>query len=156
MDQRFHLSPREPVEQLGHFAGVTPVAFSPDGRFMLTGSVDETAIVWDVRTGEQIRTFQGHDDTVTSVVFSPDGRRVLTGSEDGSARVWDVGTGKELLRWWHLEGGSWLAVTPEGYFTGSEDVLHLVRHRDPQTGRLLPPGESLRYHRPEKVAEALR
>ncbi len=135
--------------------GLVRAVFSSDGRFVLTGSWDHTAILWDAQTGEQIRTFRGHAGPIDGVAFSPNGRLVATGSEDGSARVWDVETGRELLRWWHLENGRWLAVTPQGYFTGSQDALHLVRHRDIKTGRLIPPEESQRYYRPDKVAEVL-
>jgi WD40 repeat protein len=39
---------------------VTSVAFSPDGRFALSGSLDKTLILWDVATGDRVRTFTGH------------------------------------------------------------------------------------------------
>jgi WD40 repeat protein len=66
------------VVQLGHADPVTSVAFSPDGRLVLTGSEDRTAKLWDIETGEELRTFAGHTKEITSVAFSPDGREVLT------------------------------------------------------------------------------
>jgi WD40 repeat protein len=58
---------------------------------VLTGSYDRTAILWDVKSGAQIRVFKGHYWDLTSVALSPDGTRVLTGSEDHTAILWDAG-----------------------------------------------------------------
>ena len=68
------------------------MAFSPDGKWVLTGVRsyhDQTAKLWDAQTGDEIRTFR-HADWVLSAAYSPDGSRVLTGSEDGTARIWDI------------------------------------------------------------------
>jgi WD40 repeat protein len=56
------------------------------GKFILTSSGrDETARLWDVMTGKEVRRFTG---PITSVAFSADGKYILTGSEDGTARLW--------------------------------------------------------------------
>ena len=60
---------------------VTSVAFSPDGRFALSGSGDKTLKLWEVATGNELRSFNGHTHHVNSVAFSPDGRFALSGSE---------------------------------------------------------------------------
>jgi WD40 repeat protein len=107
---------------LGHTGPVACVAFSPDGKRILTGSWDDTAKLWDAETGQEIRTFSGHTDWVTSVAFSPDGKQVLTGSYDRTAKLWDVETGQEI----HTFSGhtSWVtsvAFSPDGMrvLTGS-------------------------------------
>jgi WD40 repeat protein len=69
---------------------VESVAFSPDGRFALSGSGDDTLILWDVATGDPVRTFTGHTGSVPSVAFSPDGRFILSGSRDNSVRLRDT------------------------------------------------------------------
>jgi WD40 repeat protein len=77
----------------GHTDTVESVAFSPDGKYVLTGSLDNTAKLWDVATGAEVRTFSGHTGSVESVAFSPDGKYVLTGSSDKTAKLWDAATG---------------------------------------------------------------
>src|ERR1039458_7214185 len=84
--------------QMGHSEMVNSVAFSPDGRWALTGSEDNTARLWEVATGDEIRRLEGHSGPVYSVAFSSDGRWALTGSFDKTARVWEVATGKEIRR----------------------------------------------------------
>src|SRR6516225_8811180 len=68
------------VTQLGHVVQVESVAFSPDGRFVLSGSSDHAIKLWDVATGREMRSFAGHTGGVHSVAFSPDGRLALSGS----------------------------------------------------------------------------
>jgi WD40 repeat protein len=74
----------------GHTGRVLSVAFSPGGRTLASGSEDKTIILWDVSTGQQIRTLEGHAGWVSSVVFSPDGRTLASGSSDGSIILWEV------------------------------------------------------------------
>ena len=57
-----------------------PVAFSPDGQRIVTGSLDETAKVWDAASGKELLTLKGHSGQVGAVAFSPDGQRIVTGS----------------------------------------------------------------------------
>jgi WD40 repeat protein len=86
----------------GHSSGRTDgVAFSPDGRRIVTTSVeDSTAVVWDVATGRPSLRLQGHRrPCLTAASFSPDGSMIVTagGSEgDNTARVWDAATGREI------------------------------------------------------------
>jgi len=87
--------PSHPVRTLtGHTGKLRQVAFSPDGRLLVTASEDGTARVWDPATGEHLRTLTGHTNWVATVAFSPDGRLLATASYDQTARVWDPATGE--------------------------------------------------------------
>jgi len=74
----------------GHTDWIVRVAFSPDGRYALSGSSDDTLRLWDVDTGETVRVMEGHTDSVRSVIFSPDGHYALSGSKDKTLRLWDI------------------------------------------------------------------
>jgi WD40 repeat protein len=74
----------------GHTAPVESVAFSPDGRYALSGSRDLSVRLWDTETGTLLAGFIGHTDTVWKVAFSPDGLTGYSTSLDGSLRVWDL------------------------------------------------------------------
>ena len=56
------------------------MAVSPDGRRIVSGSFDQTVVVWDLETGKPIHRLTGHQDWVNSVAVSPDGRRIVSGS----------------------------------------------------------------------------
>ena len=67
------------VLQTGHTADVLSVAFSPDGRYIVSGGLDNTVRLWERETGKQVRIFEGHTSWVFSVAFSPDGRYIVSG-----------------------------------------------------------------------------
>jgi WD40 repeat protein len=74
----------------GHTRPPWCVAFSPDGKRIVTGGgADQTIKLWDARTGQEILTVGRHADYVTSIAFSADGRKIVSSSDDGDVRVWD-------------------------------------------------------------------
>jgi len=73
-----------------------------DGKYVLTGSGDDTARLWDAATGNQVQIFPGHFLGVGSVAFSPDGKYVATG-DDPVVRLWDPTTGKWCANSWGIK-----------------------------------------------------
>ena len=113
----------------GHRSTIESVAFSPDGKFLVTGgSNDKTARLWDVSTGRQLRVFNAPDG-VDSVAVTSDGKSLVTGGEGGTARLWDLSTGQELRAFsGHTKYISSIAVTPDGKYlvtAGGDDTVRL-------------------------------
>ena len=88
----------ELVVQTGHSQVVNAVAFSPDGKRLVTGGFDSTIKFWDIGSGEEIRTLNT-PNPVNSIAFSPNGRFLISGGEDGTIILWNSDTGEEIRRY---------------------------------------------------------
>jgi len=84
--------------QLGHSATVHSTAFSPDGKLVASGGMDNNVKLWSTETGREMRTLQGHSSYIYFVSFSPDGTYVVSSSNDNTIRLWDVQSGREIRR----------------------------------------------------------
>jgi hypothetical protein len=84
----------------GHTGMVRCCAWSPDGLWIASSSVDKTVHVWDVSTGYGFNLV-GHDDSVWWCAWRPDGAQLASASRDGTVRVWDVNSRREVAM---LEG----------------------------------------------------
>jgi hypothetical protein len=98
---------------------VKSVAFSPDGRQVLSLTYAGILKLLDVTTGREINTFSGNTGSVNSVTFSHDGRTIVSGSSDSTIRLWDTATGNEIAKFVSFTDGEWIAITPEGYYNAS-------------------------------------
>src|SRR5262249_14315854 len=99
LNRLFH----QELRTLGHPTKyVSSVVFSPDGKWIASGSDDKTGKVWDAATGGMVFTLPGHTVTVAAVAFSPDGRRLASvgpGADypgPGEVKLWDVAARREL------------------------------------------------------------
>ena len=121
-------------------AAVDALAFSPDGRRIVSGGDDGAIRLWDATTGHEIGVpLTGHKKVVNSVAFSSDGRRIVSGGFDGTIRVWDVTTGREIGA--PLIGHDGVvysvAFSPDGrrIVSGGFDGTGTIRLWDVATGR---------------------
>lgn len=80
----------------GHTDEVNDIQYSLNNKYLVSGSSDKTAIIWDVLTGKEIHTLKGHSWKVTNVAISSDSKFVVTGSTDGTIKLWEVESGNLL------------------------------------------------------------
>ena len=110
----------------GHSKFINEAVFSPNGEYVLTASDDNTAKLWDARTGAELHTFR-HEDDVNSAVFSSDGKYVLTASDDNTAKLWDACTGAEPHTFQHEYRVKSVVFSSDGKYilTASYDTAKL-------------------------------
>ncbi|VXD12533.1 WD40 domain-containing protein [Planktothrix paucivesiculata] len=92
----------------GHSDIVRSVAFSPNGKYIATGSDDKTAKLWNLQ-GQELHTFTGYSDWIMSVSFSPNGEFLAIGCGDGTATLWDLHR-RELLKKFEDDYGEVMSV----------------------------------------------
>jgi WD40 repeat protein len=129
----------------GQVGGVSNLAYSPDGRHIVSGGMGRTAVIWDTSTGRMVHSLDGHSDQVIRVLFTG-GRnaRVITGCFDHTSKVWDAATGQELVT---LRGPVIAAVSPTG--------RHFVTVDDPpvKVWSIATPEEVENWRQKENPAE---
>jgi serine/threonine protein kinase/uncharacterized protein YjiK len=120
-----------------HLGSVSAVAFSPDGRTIVSGSRDQTVKVWDARTGALLQNFSGDLSQITSVDLSPDGGEIAAGSFYWRVLEWNLETGELFLPLEH-QGTVWsVAFSPDERTIASGSGDRSVRVWDRQTGYIL-------------------
>ena len=123
-------------------ANIQAIAFTLDGKTLVSGSEDKTVQLWNTN-GTKRSTLRGHQGWVTTVAFSSDGAIVASGDSNKVIKVWDVDTGGELTTLiGHKNTINALTFAPEGtspysgcLASGSADGT--IRFWDPETGHEL-------------------
>lgn len=80
----------------GHTETISLIAFSPNGKQIVSCSVDYIVQLWDINTRIILQTFKGHTDLIKSVAFSLDSKQIMSCSYDTTVWLWDVNTGAVL------------------------------------------------------------
>ncbi len=97
-----------------HARWVTSLAFSPDGRTLVSGSSDRKVILWDVQTRKLRQTLVGHESWVRAVAISPNGTTIASAGQDKTVRLWDLQSGEPKNTLLH-QGRLWsVAFSPDG------------------------------------------
>ena len=133
--------------QMGHSGDISTFTFSPDGKYILSGSDDKTLKLWDVSTGREIRTFKGHQGSIQSLAISPDGKYAVSGGFENNILIWDIekclvikkifiGKGK------YGGGTKAVAFSPDGKYVAAAGYIDdkafiFVRIYELRTGRIV-------------------
>ncbi|MDB9509710.1 AAA-like domain-containing protein [Kamptonema animale CS-326] len=115
---------RERHTFIGHNDSLISVSLSADGKFLATGSYDNTAKLWSTETSAALHIFTGHTGWVTSVSLSADGKFLATGSADYTAKLWSTETSAALDTFTgHTDSVTSVSLSADGKFlaTGSDD-----------------------------------
>ena len=130
------LASGEVVQQLeGHQEWITAVVVSPDGRQVLSTDAAGTAILWDLKSGVEIRRF---DNSGTEIFFLPDGQTALVSTLDFSLALWDLASGEMMRRFeGHTHKVNDLILSPDGETVYSTSNDNTVRAWKVATGELI-------------------
>ncbi|MGZ5077663.1 MAG: WD40 repeat domain-containing protein, partial [Methylobacter sp.] len=118
--------------------------FSPDGKFLVAASDDNTVQLRDARSGTALGKFMRHEDNVNSAMFSPDGEQVVTASDDKNVSLWDGRTGEPIGKpMKHDNKVRYAAFSPDGKRIATMSEGNVVRLWNAQTGQ--PLGIAMRH-----------
>jgi WD40 repeat protein/uncharacterized caspase-like protein len=145
LEKKIYKDIGKPFVQMGHNDGVGSVAISPDGKFLVTGSEDETAKLWDIQTGKEIQTFGGKDDEVEYVAISTDEKYAMTIVDGNYEKFWDIKTGEEiengkLIQTFkgHSDGVGSVAISSDGKILACKAIDYTIELIDIQDNKYQP------------------
>lgn len=132
------------VLPVGHTSSVSSASFSPNGKYIVTASWDNTAKVWISPEGRLLVDLKGHSGSLLSASFNNNGLRIVTTSKDSTARIWDA-NGQllfELLS--HTDWVTTAAFTPNDEFVFTTSWDNTIKKWETGTGKL---NKTIRGHR---------
>jgi WD40 repeat protein len=112
-----------------------PIAFSPNGKYVASGSGYHSFHVWEIATGDEV-AHMNHDGAVNSLAFSSDGEYIVSGSDDNTARVWETMTGKEVVKLSHSHPVASTVFSSDGEYilTGTKSPSFIAHVWKAKTG----------------------
>lgn len=108
------LYPGSPAVLRGHTDTIVSVAFSPDGKQLASGSRDKTVRVWNLETGDVVRTIGDAKQQPFSLTFSPDGKRLAIGDTSFEVRIVELSTGAVVSSVLHPDSLSQISFDAAG------------------------------------------
>jgi len=89
------------VNLIGHAQPAYAAAFSPDGKYVLTGDEQAKIFLWDAKTGKKLREFpreKGHTRGIQSITYKADGKQFISVGKDDAICLWNVSGGNPLAK----------------------------------------------------------
>ncbi len=128
------------VQTLPHPDGVPALAFSPNGKYLVTGSYDNVVRLWDLQSGTLLKSLNGHTQMVWGISFAPNGKSFASVGADDSIWLWDFKTGKGEKLGEH-DGDTWgVTYSPDGKYvlsSGEDDLVKIWKVNDGQLANVL-------------------
>jgi WD40 repeat protein len=142
------LASKRSISLVEHKGEVRALAFSTDGRQLLSAGSDRVIVLWDLTVNKRLKRLVGHTDRIRAVAFGPNGRWAVSAGEDRTIRLWDLAEGKERRAFTgHTGTITALAISDDGkrILSGSTDRTARLWHAETgkQLGRLDHTGEVL-------------
>jgi WD40 repeat protein len=141
------VSPPMPVEPLewkcahilrGHTLTVRSISLSPDEQTLASGSHDGTIKLWDLPTGNLLRTIEADSYDVHALAFTRDGRSLISGSNNQTVKLWNPQTGKCVRTLARLDHSiTALALSPDGQMLATGEYSGTVKLWELSSGALL-------------------
>jgi WD40 repeat protein len=133
-----HSLSRKDGRSLQHNSGVHAVAYTPDGRRLVSGCQDGSVWFWNVATGTATTAREGHTGNVRGLAISPDGRLAASAGDDQVVRLWDVDTGRASRA---LQGASGrnrcVAFSPDGKMLASAGTSRTITLWEVESGQVV-------------------
>ena len=122
---------------VGHTGPIESLDYSPDGRFVASGSRDWTVRVWEPEGGATHRVFDGHEGEIHMARFSPDGSYLAVTSADKGLRLWNIDPpARPIPISGHTERAYRAAFSPDGTTVATSSEDETVRIWDVKTGEV--------------------
>lgn len=120
----------------GHSSTIHSIAYSPDGKYLASGSSDNSIIIWDLATKKEVRRFY-LDMKVETVIFTPDGKNIIAASypTGNGTKKWNIRTGECVLE--ISDAVDCIALSRDGKYLGGTKGGYTAAIWDANTGKLL-------------------
>jgi WD40 repeat protein len=141
---------KKPVKA-AHLSLVESLAYSPDGRFLASGSFQEV-VLWDAQTGQPRQKITGFAERVVALAFSPDGKLLATGggapTEDGELKLFEVPGGKlvQEIKPSHSDTVFGVSFSPDGKLLASCGADKFVKVWEVPSGKFVKAFEGHTHH----------
>jgi WD40 repeat protein len=137
-----------------HTGFINSVAFSQDGRQVVSGAFDGSICLWNIEQKEMLQKWEAHNSFLTDVAFSPDGKYIVSSSGDNTLKIWEQGNTHPILTFFKLDSEEWGIVTADNYYSCSHDLAQKIGFKvEDKIFRFEQ--FDLKYNRPDKIADRM-